>query len=155
MDPKLLFWSGALVNLGLVLWCVRRGIGRVRQGEVAAHRRHMLAAGALILLFLLSYVGKVFWLGKEDRSAWTGLDHGVLYFHETCVVVMLLSGAVALYRAWRFRDSLGPDFELPTDGPLEGGSSHARAGRVAAWSAWLAFASAGIVLVGMFLRAAA
>jgi uncharacterized membrane protein YozB (DUF420 family) len=154
MDPKLLFWSLALVNLGLVLWCVRRGIALVRAGEVAAHRRHMLSAAALIVLFLLSYVGKVFWLGKEDRSAWTGLDHGVLYVHETCIAVMLIAGGVALYRAWRFRAALGPNLELPTDAPLEGAASHGRAGRIAAWSALFSFVTAGGVLLGMFLRAA-
>jgi uncharacterized membrane protein YozB (DUF420 family) len=155
MDPKLLFWSGALVNLGLVLWCVRRGIELVRADEIRAHRRHMLTAGALIVLFLVSYVGKVAWLGKEDRSAWTGLDHAVLYVHESCVAVMLVAGAVALYRAWRFRPALGPDLERPTGAPLPGGASHGRAGRIAAWAAVLSFVTAGGVLAGMFLRAAA
>ena len=154
MDPKLLFWSLALVDLGLVLWCMRRGIALVRAGEIRAHRRYMLSAGALIVLFLVSYVGKVFWLGKEDRSAWTGLDHAVLYVHESCVAVMLVAGAVALYRAWRFRPALGPNLELPTDTPLLGGESHGRAGRIAAWAAVLSFVTAGGVLAGMFMRAA-
>lgn len=153
MDPKLLYWTLALVNLGVIVWCVRRGIQLIREGRVASHRRHMLSAALLIGLFLLSYVGKVIWLGKEDRSAWSGLDYTILYVHETCVAAMLLFGAAALYRAWRFRGALGPNLELPV-GPVPGGVQHGRMGRIAAWGAWLSFLTAGGVLAGMFLRAA-
>ncbi len=153
MDPKLLFWTLALVNLGLILWCVRMGVGHARAGRIRAHRRFMLTAGGLIVWFLVAYLGKVAWLGREDRSAWTALDLAVLYVHETCVVVMLVGGAVALYRARRLRAQLGPDLTLPSDGRLDGAPEHGRAGRVAAWGALLSFATAGGVLAGMYLRA--
>jgi hypothetical protein len=65
---------------------------------------------------------------------------------------MLLGGAVAGFRAWRFRHRLGPDFELP-EGPLPGGALHRRAGRVAAVGAALGFLTAVGVLAGMFARA--
>lgn len=154
MDPKLLFWSLSLANLGAVVWCVRRGIAQVRSGRIAEHRRSMLAAAALIGLFLLAYVGKVFVLGREDRSAWTALDYTVLYVHETCVAVMLLAGAFALFRTRRFRGALGTNFERTAGVALDGVEGHRTSGRFAAWGALLAFVTAGGVLAGMFLRAA-
>jgi uncharacterized membrane protein YozB (DUF420 family) len=152
LDAKLLYWSGALLNLGAMLVCVALGVRRVRRGDVAGHRRMMLAAAGLVGLFFVSYALKLALLGKEDRSLWTGFDHAVLYVHELCVTAMLLGGGLAGFRAWRFRDRLGPGFELP-EGALPGGALHRRAGRVAALGAALGFVTAAGVLAGMFARA--
>ena len=111
MDPKLLYWSAALANLGVLLVCAVMGVRRVRRGDVAGHRRMMLTCAALVGLFLASYAFKVAVLGKEDRSLWTALDYGVLYVHELCISAMLLAGGLAVMRARRFRNSLGPAFE--------------------------------------------
>jgi arylsulfatase A-like enzyme/uncharacterized membrane protein YozB (DUF420 family) len=154
MDPKLLYWTGALVNLGVILACVMGGVRAVRRGEVRRHRRLMLSGTALVGLFFVSYALKVAVLGKEDRSLWTGLDYAVLYVHELCITAMLLAGAYAGFRAWRFRGKLGPALELPAE-PLPGGSGHRRAGWTAAVGAVLAFVTAGGVLAGMFARSGA
>ena len=154
MDPKLLYWTGAFVNLGVIVYCVLRGVAAIRRGEVRRHRRLMLTGAGLIGLFLASYVVKVVALGKEDRSLWTPLDYGILYVHELCIAAMLLAGGVALFRAWRFRRALGPDLVLPP-GPLPGGASHRRAGKLAVVGALLGFVTAAGVLVGMFARAGA
>jgi len=152
MDPKLLYWCGALVNLGLMLAGAGVGVARVRRGDVAGHRRMMLGAAALVVLFFVSYGFKVALLGKEDRSLWTALDFAVLYVHELCIATMLVGGALAVLRARRFRSHLGPALELPAE-PLPGGSAHRRAGRVAGLGAALAFVTAFAVLAGMFARA--
>jgi uncharacterized membrane protein YozB (DUF420 family) len=153
LDAKLLYWTGALLNLGVILACVGVGVRRVRRDDVAGHRRLMLAAAVLVGLFFASYALKLAWLGREDRSLWTGLDYVVLYVHELCVAAMLLGGALAGFRAWRFRDRLGPGFERP-EGALPGAALHRAAGRVAAIGAALGFLTAAGVLAGMFARAA-
>jgi arylsulfatase A-like enzyme/uncharacterized membrane protein YozB (DUF420 family) len=152
MDAKLLFWTGALVNLGVILVCVARGVAAIRRRDVRRHRRSMLGAAALVGLFLAAYAAKVVWLGREDRSLWTRLDYAVLYVHELCVAAMLVGGAVAGFRAWRFLPRLGPSLEIPAD-PLPGRLAHRRAGCTAAVGALLAFVTAGGVLAGMFGRA--
>jgi uncharacterized membrane protein YozB (DUF420 family) len=152
MDPKLVFWCAALANLALIVAFALTGVQAVRRGDVRAHRRRMLISASLVGLFLVSYLVKVAVLGREDRSLWTPLDRGVLYVHETFVVLMLGGGGFAAWRAWRFR--LGPAFALPRDGALPGARTHRRAGWVAVVGAALAFVTAGGVLAGMFARAA-
>jgi uncharacterized membrane protein YozB (DUF420 family) len=123
----------------------------IRRGDVRSHRRAMLTAGALVVLFLLAYVVKVGVLGKEDRSLWTPLDYAILYVHETCVAVMLVAGGFALHRGGRLARQLGGRLELP-DEPLPGAPSHRRAGRAAVVGSVLAFVTAIGVLAGMFSR---
>ena len=150
MDPKLLFWTFALLNLAVITGCGLHAIRAVRQGDVRTHRRMMLVATALVGVFLGSYVVKVAALGKEDRSAWTAVDYAILYTHELCITVMLIAGAVALFETWRFHRSLGPDLQIPTDGSTR---THTKAGAVAKWSGLLAFLTAIGVWAGMLLRA--
>jgi uncharacterized membrane protein YozB (DUF420 family) len=114
----------------------------------------MLAATALVGLFLASYLVKVASLGREDRSAWTAVDYAILYVHELCVAGLLVAGAVALVRGLRFQRLLRPSWTIPPDaGALPGRESHRRAGRVAAWAGVLAFVTAIGVWAGMLLRA--
>ena len=155
IDPKLLYWTGALVNLAIIVACGARGVRAIRRGEVRSHRRMMLTATALVAVFLASYLLKVAWLGKEDRSAWTALDSAVLYTHESCIAAMLLAGSYALFKAWRFQGKLGPGLAIPTGaGALPGREQHRRAGRIAAWSGLFAFLTAVGVWAGMLLRSA-
>ena len=153
MDAKLLFWCIALANLALIVAFALTGVQAVRRGDVRTHRRNMLTAASLVALFLVSYLVKVAVLGREDRSLWTPLDRGVLYVHETFVVLMLGGGGFAALRAWRFRARLGPTLALPRDGALPGAQTPRRAGWVAVVGAALAFVTAGGVLAGMFARA--
>ena len=132
MDPNLAFWSLALANLAVVVACAWTGVRRIRAKDVAGHRRMMLTSMSLVGLFLVSYAMKVRVLGREDKTAWTTFDFAVLYLHEACVVVMLVGGALALYRAAKFRAGLGPNWKLPPDtNPLAGLRGHRRAGRFA------------------------
>ena len=149
MDPKLWFWTGALLLLGAVVACGGAGIYAIRRGELRRHRRFMGSAATLIGVFLLAYSVKVPLLGREDRSAWTPLDYAVLYVHELCVTVMLVAGAAALFQAWLARGRIDLDAPPPA---LPG---HGRAGRIAAWAGLLAFVTAGGVWAGMLARAGA
>ena len=55
MDAKVLYWTGAFVNFAVITVLVLRGIGQIRRGEVARHRRSMLTGAALVGAFLVSY----------------------------------------------------------------------------------------------------
>src|SRR5262245_9933776 len=155
MHASLAYWTAALANLAVIVACGARGVRAIRRGEVRMHRRMMLVSSGLVVLFLASYVLKVAWLGKEDRSGWTALDHAVLGIHELCVTAMLLSGLYALVRGLRFQRALRPDWAIPTAaGALPGRDRHRRAGTIAKWSGALAFVTAIGVWAGMLLRAA-
>ena len=153
MSGTLWFWSAALANLGVIVACGVSGVRAVRRGDVRRHRARMATCAALVGVFLAAYAAKVAWLGREDRSAWSALDHAVLYVHELCIAAMLGGGAIALWRAWRFRRALAPGPSLPPE-PLPGGAQHRAAGRVAIWAGLLAFLTAIGVWAGMWLRGA-
>jgi len=154
VNANLVYWTGALADLAVIVWCGARGVRAIRRGEVRTHRRMMLVSTALVALFLVSYLLKVAWLGKEDRSAWTALDHAILYTHETCIAAMLVAGGIALFRALRFQARLRPGWSIPPGrDALPGSDQHRRAGAVAKWSGALAFVTAIGVWAGMLLRA--
>ena len=153
MDAKLVFWTLALVNLAVMVGCTLVGVRRIRAKDVRGHRRMMLTAASLVVLFLVAYGIKVVTLGHEDKSRWTSLDYTVLYVHETCIAVMLLAGGYAGYRALRFRRSL-PEGDLPpAERRLADRRDHRRAGWAAAVASALAFVTAAGVLVRMYGRA--
>jgi uncharacterized membrane protein YozB (DUF420 family) len=154
VNANLAYWTAALGNLAVIVWCGARGVRAVRRGEVQMHRRMMLTSVALVALFLVSYVAKVFMLGHEDKSAWTRLDYAILYIHEMSIAAMLVAGGFALYRALRFQARLRPDWSIPPErDALPGREEHRRAGSVAKWSGALAFVTAIGVWAGMLLRA--
>src|SRR5262245_53142391 len=155
VTASLVYWTAALANLGVIVACGARGVRAIRRGEVRTHRCMMLVSSALVVAFLASYLAKVAWLGKEDRSAWTALDHAILYTHETCVAAMLVAGGYALFRAWRFESLLRPQWSIPVGrDALPGRDRHRRAGTIAKWSGLFAFVTAIGVWAGMLLRAA-
>ena len=47
MDPKLVYWTLALANLGTIAGCLLAGVLRIRGRDVRGHRRRMLTAAAL------------------------------------------------------------------------------------------------------------
>jgi len=153
VKANLVYWTAALANLAVIVGCATRGVRAIRRGEVRAHRQMMLTSTALVALFLGSYLLKVAWLGREDRSAWTAIDYALLYTHELCIAAMLVAGGIALYRALRFQDRLRPGWAIPSDpAALPGGAQHRRAGTVAKWSGVLAFVTAIGVWAGMLVR---
>lgn len=154
MDAKLVYWTAALANLAVIAACLVAGVARIRRGDLRGHRRRMLAAAALVGLFLISYALKLALLGREDRSHWAPLDLAILYVHELCIGAMLAAGAAAGILARRLQRRLtGAAQLLPAHAALPGRRAHRRAGRAAVVAGLLALASAVAVLAGMYARA--
>jgi len=153
VDPKLAYWTAALINMAILTGFALAGVRHVRRGETARHRRAMRIAGLLVLLFLISYPIKVLVLGREDRSDWTAMSVGVLRFHELCVLAMTIGGTLAWLRGRRLartRAVLGtPDAPDAEPASL---AAHRRVGRIAVVGAVLGLLSAGFVLAGMLAR---
>jgi len=156
MDPKLLFWTAALADLGAVCVIALFGVRRARRAEIARHRRAMKVASLLVLGFLVSYLLKVPLLGREDMSVWSVRDVWVLRIHELFVLQMLGGGAIAWIQSRRLIGtrlvSLDPADPIPDPRSVR---IHRLAGRTAVIGALLAFLSAIGVLAGMFGRAQA
>ena len=153
MDSKLLFWSGALLNMAVMFGLLLNGVRQVRRGNVIAHRRSMIAASCLVAAFLTAYLFKATLLGKEDFSLWSQAAVWNLRFHESCVALLMLAGGFALFRARRLRATR--NFTKERDDPIAPESlvrSHTRAGWTAVGSATLGLLTAAIVLVGMYGR---
>lgn len=154
MDPKLIFWTLALADLGALAALALMGVGFARRGEIARHRRAMRIATLLVVGFLAAYLLKLRFLGREDMSVWSELDVWVLRIHELFVLLMLVAGAIAWSQARRLVKTRivthAPDDPLPGSQTLR---LHRFAGRTAVVGAVLAFLSATGVLVGMYARA--
>jgi len=156
VDAKLLFWTGALLNMGAVVGLGAHAIRLVRRGEVQRHRRAMLGASVLVVGFVVAYILKVAFLGGEDLDTWSSAARGVLYFHETCVAAMLVGGAIAGQRAWKFRNTRRVTREAAHP-PAPAGvfRLHRIAGRAALIAAVLGVLSATVMLGGMYSRGGA
>jgi uncharacterized membrane protein YozB (DUF420 family) len=152
MDAKLAFWSWALANFAAVVLLGLDGVRHIRAGRVHAHRRRMLAAAGFVGLFLLSYLFKVAFLGREDRGQWSDASLSTLYIHETCVAVMLVAAGLAWLRARRFGKITDGATPAP-EARAQDRRVHRRAGRVALIASGLALLTAAGVLAGMFGRA--
>lgn len=113
----------------------------------------MLTAAALVLVFVVSYVFKLALLGRESLSVWSTSSIYVLRFHELCVAVMLVAGALALWRGSKLAHTRllqeAPDAPEPEPEQLV---RHRRAGRTAVTAALLGMLSAAVVLAGMYAR---
>jgi uncharacterized membrane protein YozB (DUF420 family) len=154
MDPKLIYWTLALVDLGMLCGFALVGVRHVRRGEVARHKRAMKIASLLVLAFLGSYVLKVVFLGREDMSVWSTLDVWVLRIHETFVMLMLIAGSIAWIQSRKLvatqlvtHDSNDP---MPDTQTVR---VHRLAGRTAVVGAVCAFLFAIGILAGMYGRA--
>jgi uncharacterized membrane protein YozB (DUF420 family) len=143
--PKLAYWTWAFANMLLLVGLAALGVRRVRVRQVAAHRRFMLSAAALVLLFVTSYVAKVLVLGRELLHAWEPFYVMVLRVHEACIAVMLTAGALALVQA-RVR---GLARGVPPRGRTR---LHRAAGWTALAAGVLGIATAAVVLAGMYQR---
>jgi uncharacterized membrane protein YozB (DUF420 family) len=154
MDPRLAYWSFALVNMICVVGFAAIGVRSVRRGETARHRRCMLTAATLVVLFVVSYLAKLATLGREALATWGALSIWVLRIHELCVFTMILGGVVALSRALRLRGSRNFT-RRPEDAPAPASTVrwHRGAGRTAVVAAALGLLLAACVLAGMYRRA--
>jgi uncharacterized membrane protein YozB (DUF420 family) len=153
MDPKALYWTGALVNLGLIVMLAFRGVAQIREGEVEKHRRSMLTGALLIGVFLVSYVFKLIFLGREDLSVWSNFHVQNLRLHETCVLLMILAGGMAVTQARRMRGSRERT-RNPAGPPARASTVkwHRRAGWTAVLASVAAFLTAAVILAGMYAR---
>lgn len=154
MDPKLIFWTCALADLGAVCGTALFGVRYVKRGEIARHKRAMKTASLLIVVFLVSYVLKLVFLGREDMSTWTSFDVWVLRIHELFVFQMLTGGSIAWIQARKLlktrlvtHDSNDPAPDSRTV------RIHRLAGRTAVAGSVFAFLLAIGVLTGMYGRA--
>lgn len=156
IDPKILFWTGALANMVAIVVLAALGVRARRRGDIEAHARSMLTAASLVVVFLVAYVLKLLLLGREDMSVWSPHAVTVLRIHETCVLVMLVAGVLALVRgrALRATRDLSGDRSSPPLTP-EAGRRHRVVGKVAVAAAVLGVLTAGVVLVDMYQRAGA
>jgi len=144
IDPKLTFWTVALLNMAAAVALALRGVILVRRGRIPQHRRSMLASCGLVVVFLLAYALKRVWLGTQDLSVWSPLARWNLWLHESFVTTMLIAGGVALLAARqlaRTRRVTGN----PADPPLDPqrAARHRIAGRVAVVCAVLGLLTAG------------
>ena len=145
MDARLAFWTWALADMTVMVGLAAFGIWRVRGRQVAAHRRSMLAAVALLVAFVGSYGLKLALIGREALDTWEPAYRHVLRFHETCIAVMLIAGGTAVWLALRHGIDRGA--------PPETLRTHRRAGWTAFAAATLGVFSAAVVLFGMYQRA--
>lgn len=153
MDARALYWTGAFVNFGVITALAIYGVAKIRRGEVTRHRRSMLACVALVVAFLVSYVLKLALLGRENLAVWSDFHVNNLRFHETCVLLMLVAGGVALTRARKMRSTRSVTRD-PASPPARRSTLrwHHRAGWTGVVSAVLGLVTAGIVLLGMYAR---
>lgn len=154
MDAKVAYWSAALLNMVAVGCLAVYGVRCARRGELVRHARAMRAAAVLVGLFLVSYVLKLAFLGREALDAWSARALWTLRFHELCVLAMVAAGAVALGLGRRLRRSrrfTGAPADPPAPAALS--RRHRIAGRTAIAGAFLGIASAALVLGGMYARA--
>ncbi|MFP6654758.1 MAG: DUF420 domain-containing protein [Myxococcota bacterium] len=154
MDPKLLFWTAAIVDLGTVCLFAMLGVRYARRGEMARHKQSMKIASLLVVAFLVSYLLKVQFLGREELSAWTSFDVWVLRIHELFVFQMLSGGTVAwiMGRKLLVTRLFTHDPKDPLPAPRTR-RIHRIAGRTAVIGSVLAFVMALGVLAGMVQRA--
>jgi uncharacterized membrane protein YozB (DUF420 family) len=154
VDPKLLYWTAAFVNMSVLTGLALAGVRHARRGEVARHRRAMRIAAALVGLFLVSYPLKLLLLGREDMHDWSTAAIWVLRLHELCVLIMLVGGGLALVRGLRLaRTRALLDDPSAPEPSLAALAAHRRAGRIALPAAALAWLSAAGVWAGMLARA--
>jgi uncharacterized membrane protein YozB (DUF420 family) len=150
-DPKVAYWTGALVNMVAALGIAVFGASRIPRAEFPRHARSMKIAVTLIVLFVVSYAVKLRVLGREALELWEPRFVQTLRFHETCIAVMLVAGGTALYLATT-RHLL----DTPAPEQAAQRARVARIHRACGWTALVACGlgamSAGYVLYGMYAR---
>jgi hypothetical protein len=153
LEAKVLFWTGAFVNMGVVVGLAIAGIRHVKAGRMETHRKLMIASALLVVGFIVAYGFKLHFLGREDLSVWSRAAVWSLRFHECCVLTMIVGGGFAFRYGGKLRTtrvfSLDEADPMPDEAIVR---RHHRAGGTAVIGAILGFISAGFVLVGMYTR---
>jgi uncharacterized membrane protein YozB (DUF420 family) len=151
LDPKVTYWTAALANMVAAFAIAAFGVRRIRSAQIQSHQRSMKTAASLVVLFVLSYGVKLWVLGRERLDLWEPRFVQMLRVHETCIAVMLVAGARALYLGTtrRLADPPAPD-QLAAR--ARSARSHRRAGWTALVACGLGALTAGYVLYGMYAR---
>ena len=155
MDANTAYWTGAWVNMLVLVACAITGARAAEHQQIDRHRRLMWAAVILVVVFVASYGVKLAVLGRENLELWERSFVYVLRFHELCVLVMVLAGATAL------RLALQLELERPLGAPRLGLDAarlgrgvrlHRSAGWAAIAAGVLGVVTASYVLWGFYLR---
>ncbi len=150
MNYNFAFWAYAYVLMLVVVLFAIRGVKDIKAGDFQAHMSKMTVACNLLIFFVVSYLAKVITLGREDKSLFSMWDLIILYTHEFCILVMLVSGVYARVMAFKFKESLGSDTISETHQALR--RKHGKAGKIAVTFAVLGLFTASFVLCGMWQR---
>ena len=150
LDPKLVYWSAALVNMAVIVTCALTGVRRARRRNYLGHKRMVVTAAWLVLAFLVSYLVKLPTLGREQLELWQPFYVHTLRIHEVCVALMVIAGATALIQARRLGLPVPPG---EAQRLARGIRLHRRAGWTAVISSIAGFLTASVVLFGMYARA--
>lgn len=148
MTPNQVFWTLALLWTAALVVVALRGFVHIRRGDVEAHRRSMNGSIVMVGVFVVAYVFKVVFLGKEGVHLWSLADRAILYSHETMVAIMLLAGGRA---RWLARRVGKPDGAAGFAAPGRA-KQHRLAGRAALIAGAMALFTAALVLLGMLGR---
>src|SRR5262245_58626325 len=65
VDPKLVYWTAAWLNMALIVGLGVTGLLQISRRRFETHRRLMLTAAWLVAAFVLSYAVKLYALGRE------------------------------------------------------------------------------------------
>lgn len=153
MDPKVLYWTFAFINMGFVVGLGFYGRAQLKTGNAKRHATMMISASCLVVGFVVSYGFKLAILGREDLMLWSDAALNTLRFHETCVLAMVVAGGLAIRWGRTLRNkrsyTLNPDDPAASESLIR---RHHRAGQVALVGAALGFVSSGFVLAGMYAR---
>jgi len=156
LDAKFVYWLAAWINMAFVVAFAARGFQRVKARAYATHKRTMLIASFLVGGFVVSYVFKVVLLGKEALETWEPAFRTVLYVHETCVLAMVVGGAIALWKGLRTGlNRLATEGAPATEDAVafsRAATLHRRAGLTALVASVAGLVTATIVLYGMYHR---
>lgn len=157
MTPALAYWTWAFLNMLVALALALSGVRRARSRDFAGHRKRMRTAAMLVVLFVVSYPVKLLFLGREPVDTWESHHVWILRFHELCVALMLIGGAVALRMGGRIGVAPGrARSEAVGDGAERSEAVrrlHRRFGRTAVIAGLFGVATAFYVLAGMYERA--
>ena len=151
MTMKLAYWVFAYFLTIAAVAVALNGISHVKKGDIQTHLKRMVFSNNLILFFVVTYVFKMTFLGREDKSQWSTLYLVILYVHEAFIGFMLISGVYARVMARRFKSSLEAS-DIPEQHQIWR-QKHKTAGKLTLLFAILAIITATGVLHGMFSRA--
>ena len=151
MTPSLYYWSFAFFLTLTTVVIGFRGLALIKRGEISRHRNHMNWACGLMVFFVFTYLFKVLFLGREDKSDWSQFHLVVLYIHESFIFLMLGTGSYTRYLAHKFKGSL--DAENIPEEDARRRKRHKFIGKLALVFAVSALFTASVVLYGMFRRA--